>query len=225
LGVPLALAVATALGAYVYYSFTGYRPPIEEVKPAPPPPVIEEAKPVVEAPKPAAVEEKKVEAVEPKEEDPKPVTQPQQPIAEPASPWHTVALETEPPGASAVLENGRGCTTPCEIQVTAGRHTVAFTRDGYTAITRIIDVPLNKLVSVNLAQRTGRVLVSSQPAGATVRVNGKEWPVRTPTGITLPVGRYKLEFLKDGYRNQVHEIEIREGAVATLEVNWSSGNP
>ena len=227
LGVPLALALATAIGAYVYYSVTGYRPPVEQGEPAKPREPVVEQKPLIDPPK-TAVEEKKAEPAEDEkkaESVPKPVTQPQQPIAEPAAQWHSVSLASEPPGASAVLENGRGCTTPCEIQVAAGRHTVAVTRDGYSSATRIIDVPRDQQVNVSLAQRTGRVLVSSQPPGATVRVNGQDWPVRTPTGITLPVGRYKLEFLKDGYRNQVHEIEIREGAVATLEVNWSSGNP
>ena len=231
LGVPLALALAMAIGVYVWYSLTGYRPPVEPIvkenapPPAPPPSVVVEQTPKPEPPaqEPAKEEEKKKE--EPAEPA-RPVTQAQKPGPEiPSSQWHTLSLESEPAGASAVLENGRGCTTPCEIQVTAGRHTVVMTREGFAPVTRIIDVPLTKLVAVNLAQRTGRVLVSSQPPGATIRVNGQDWPVRTPTGLTLPVGRYKLEFLKEGLRNQIHEIEVREGAVATLEVNWSSGNP
>lgn len=232
LGVALALSVAVAAGAYVWYGFTGYRPPEikTETSPEPKQPEPTTPTPAPVTPAPVATEEKKGEEKRAEEAKtvptpPQPQTAAQQVTPDSSTQWHTLSLQSEPAGASAVLENGRGCTTPCEIQVTSGRHTVVFTREGHTTVTRIIDVPLTKQIAAILAMRTGRVLVSSQPAGATIRVNGQEWPAKTPTGITLPVGKYKLEFLKEGFRNQVHEIEVRDGAVATLEINWSAGNP
>ena len=39
--------------------------------------------------------------------------------------------------------------------------------------------------------------------------------------MTLPAGKYKLEFRKEGYRNEESNIEVRDGAVMNLDVNWT----
>ena len=178
-------------------------PPVASGQPAPVQPTPEAKAPEAKAPD-----------APPK---PEPTTQPQSGGLQ----LYPVSLKSQPDGATAVLESGRGCRTPCDIQVPAGRHTATFTAEGFTAITQRFEVPQQDSVMARLDANTGTVYLDSTPSGASIRVDGKDVSAKTPTTLTLPAGRHKLEFSKDGYASQQHEVDVSDGAISKLSIRWS----
>ncbi|MDX2088430.1 MAG: serine/threonine-protein kinase [Kofleriaceae bacterium] len=58
-----------------------------------------------------------------------------------------------------------------------------------------------------VARLTGRVAVGSQPAGATLHVDGKEMGL-TPISVTLDAGKHRIQLALAGFAPVDHEIEI-----------------
>ena len=226
-GIAAGVALAVAAGVVFWAQNTNFAPspvvtpPVITENPAPetkPPDTKVQEPPKPEPPKaePPKAETKPPEtkAAEPK---PEPTTQPQTG----GLTLYAVNLRSQPDGATAVLESGRGCRTPCEIQVPAGRHTVTFLSEGYTTLTQRFEAPAQNSVFARLDANTGTVFVDSTPAGAAIRVDGKETSARTPATLTLAAGKHKLEFSKDGFATQQHEVDVVDGAIARLSIRWS----
>jgi predicted Ser/Thr protein kinase len=136
--------------------------------------------------------------------------------AEPPPPPVQSALQivTSPPGAAAVLDSdtAKTCTSPCTLQVPAGRHTLAVTLAGYRRELRIVDVNGPKELFVALSQPSGTVRVESDPPGAQILVNNQPRPEKTPATFVLPAGKYVLVVTKDGRRAE-QEIDVKDGAL------------
>lgn len=61
-------------------------------------------------------------------------------VAAPAEPARvTLNLHTTPPGATAIVDDGERCTTPCDLQVTAASHNLRFELTGYLARNEVVD--------------------------------------------------------------------------------------
>ena len=195
-----------------------------QVRPVAPVPVPPEAKaPDTKTPDTKTPDSKPSEAKPPEAKAPEALPKPE-PTTQPQSgglQLYPVSLKSQPDGATAVLESGRGCRTPCEIQVPAGRHTATFTAEGFTAVTQRFEVPQQDSVMARLDANTGTVYLDSAPSGASIRVDGKDVSAKTPTTLTLPAGRHKLEFSKDGYASQQHEVDVSDGAISKLSIRWS----
>jgi serine/threonine protein kinase len=225
------LALAIAGGVVYWAQHADFAPPPAPIDSAPPdksrptetPEPTPEVRPEVKTPPPPEAPETKLpepktpEAKPPAAPRPEPITQPQTGGLQ----LYPVMLRSQPEGATAVLESGRGCRTPCEIQVPAGRHTATFTAENYTPQIQRFEVPAQSSVTARLDANTGTVFVDSTPSGASIRVDGRDIAARTPTSLVLPAGRHKLEFSKDGFVSQQHDVDIKDGAIARLTVRWS----
>jgi serine/threonine-protein kinase len=228
----MAVAAALAIAAGVVFwaqntDFAGTPPPVVESAPGDKTPPAEGQAPVATTPPEAKLPETKppeTKPVEPKPPEPAPVAKAPEPVTQPQSgglQLYPIALRSQPDGATAVLESGRGCRTPCEIQVPAGRHTATFTAEGYSPLIQRFEVPGTDNVFGRLDANSGTVFVDSSPSGASIRVDGKDISARTPTSLTLPAGRHKIEFSKDGYPSQLHDVDVSDGAISKLSIRWS----
>lgn len=181
---------------------------------------------------PPAVDLPKPEAGAGVEEDAAPASVPAPPPAspEPAAPTatpvgvtaHDFAIESTPGGASVEIDNvpAFACTTPCKITLGAGRHTLKATLAGYRSVLRVVEAPSESSIAMTLERATGTVMVKSNPPGATILVDGREWPSKTPTMMTLAAGKHSLVLRKDGYRDEESSIDVKDGAVMNLDINW-----
>jgi hypothetical protein len=73
---------------------------------------------------------------------------------------------------------------------------------------------------MTLDRATGTVMVKSNPPGATILIDGREWPSKTPTMMTLAAGKHALVLRKEGYRDEESSIDVKDGAVMNLDINW-----
>jgi hypothetical protein len=129
---------------------------------------------------------------------------------------------TSPPRAQVVIDNdpSKRCTTPCDLQVAAGRHTLAIMLEGYRREVRIVEVTGPKEQFVGLTRPTGTVRVESDPAGAQILVNNQVRPETTPATFVLPAGKYELTVIKGG-RRAVQPIEVKDGSLLKFDLELS----
>ncbi len=135
---------------------------------------------------------------------------------------HDVAIDSDPSGAVVQIDNipSFTCVTPCRITLGTGSHSLKFEKDGHRPRIAELEVPGLSSVFLKMEQRTGTVIVKSDPPGATVLVNGQEHEEKTPLTLTLPVGLHKLIVRREGVLPNESEVNVRDGAISTLDVNW-----
>jgi len=184
-------------------------PPIAQTKPAAEPPEQPASRPEV-APRPAA---------------PAPVPKPPStpsPKTAPAPGEYKLVVTTSPPGAEIIFDGNpqTRCQSPCTVALSPGRHTLAASLAGHRPELRIFEMTAPRELFLVLAPQTGTLRVESVPAGAQILINGQARPETTPATLTLPVGKYQVEVVKDGSRDQ-QAIEIKEGALLRVSFQLS----
>jgi DNA-binding beta-propeller fold protein YncE len=134
----------------------------------------------------------------------------------PASLVQPVTIISSPGGATATLD-GRldaTCTTPCTMDSTTGRHSIAVSMPGYQVERREITVGTVPMEppAIILRPQAGTLMLTSTPAGAAVLVNGRRVDQVTPAQIALAPGVYTVTIEKNG-RQSTQTVEIQNGAM------------
>lgn len=172
---------------------------------------------------PPVVEEKKAEPEETAPVETKAVTVPR-PAAQAEPESHEVAFVTSPAGAEVLVNNGeqdRCPRTPCTLLLPEGEYQVTVKLAGFEDAKRNLRVPLQARLSVDFEKPEGTVVVNSTPAGAAVRINGRDTGQKTPAMLKLAPGKYTLEVVKEGLPNQTQEVTVRNGVIQTLAIQWN----
>jgi serine/threonine-protein kinase len=186
---------------------------------APPPPAETQAAPVTPPPEPRTEPSPEPQtAATPEAAPPKPVA-----IAPraPAAPSEgAFALTTSPQGATATFDaSGTECTTPCNLTLPNGRHTFVLRRAGFRDIQKIITIPNDTGLIVDLVAMTGTLNLITNPPGASVLVDGREQAQKTPMSLALPVGAHKIQLVKGNERQEL-EVDLSDGQFISKTVSW-----
>jgi len=131
-------------------------------------------------------------------------------------------LTATPAGSIAVFDNDPDlrCVTPCTMTLPAGRHTFVVDSDGYREEHRIIEVPHDPGLIVNLEKVSGMLSVTSKPAGLSVMIDGwRQWR-RTPSVFAVTPGRHRVEVV-NGSEKKESIVEVPDGATFNLNVDWT----
>ncbi|MBI3666666.1 MAG: protein kinase, partial [Acidobacteria bacterium] len=231
---PIAVAIALALGAAgaYYFSQRGTTP----VQPSVPSKVVEAPAPAPTEPpeaKPsAAVSSKAPETQAAKPAVPVPPPAPNTPprvsppaegegAAAGAAGGRVVNIDTDTPGVQAMADNNAdlSCTTPCSIPVASGKHVISFSKAGFHPERR--EVQMGKApvdLHVTLRPVFGTVMLSTDPPGATVRVDGKPAPGQTPMQLRLPPGSHVLTLTKEGVGTGQHTVEVTDDSMLPVHI-------
>lgn len=113
------------------------------------------------------------------------------------------------------------CTSPCSLSVAPGRHTASATLAGYRPGLRIFRFPEEPDLSIYLARMTGQVQVVSDPPGAAILVDERRLTATTPATLELPAGKHVIAVVKEGYRRNEQELEVKD--TAFVRVNFPLG--
>lgn len=124
-----------------------------------------------------------------------------------------VWVTSNPPGAKAVLDGNllQACWTPCMLRATTGLHHLSISQAGYINEYRDVRVGATAvdIPQVTLEQPRGTLFVTSEPAGASIRINGELTSKSTPATLTLAPGSYAITLEKNGYSN-TERIQVRD---------------
>lgn len=125
-------------------------------------------------------------------------------------------LVVSSPGGAVATMDGQadtGCTTPCTLEALPGRHTLELRKPGYDVERREVEVATSalELPAVVLRPVQGTLMLTSDPPGAAVLVNGKRNAQATPAQIQLAPGSYAITVeWKDG-KQATRTVQIKDG--------------
>ncbi len=129
-------------------------------------------------------------------------------------------LTTSPSGATATFDtSGIECTTPCNLTLPAGRHVFVLRHAGFRETQKIINIPNDTGLIVELVPMTGTLNLVTDPAGLTVVIDGRENPQKTPVSLTLPVGAHKIQVIKGSERQEL-QVDLSDGQFLSKTISW-----
>ena len=212
----LSAATVAALGLVVFFATHN-----REAQPPPPvsaPPVIAEAPPAAPAPPPAEAASAPVPTDTAPPAPLKPVVS--EPATAPAASEGSFALTTTPAGAIAKFDgSGNECTTPCNLTLSAGRHTFVLRHPGFRDTQKIITIPDDTGLIVNMVPTGGTLNLITNPAGLTVLIDGREQAQKTPLSLVLPVGSHKVQVVR-GSESQELQVDLSDGQFISKTISW-----
>jgi hypothetical protein len=100
-----------------------------------------------------------------------------------------------------------------------GRYAVRVLAPGYSTASDTIQVGARAVREIQVALRAlpGSMKVSSEPAGAAVKMNGRDVG-RAPVALeSLPEGRYHLVFALDGFKTLEKDVDVKSGQQSEIK--------
>ncbi|HEY4679339.1 MAG TPA: serine/threonine-protein kinase, partial [Candidatus Angelobacter sp.] len=108
----------------------------------------------------------------------------------------------------------------------AGTHTVVFSKSGFLQQTKSVESVAGKSIDVSavLAPSVSTIVVTSNPQGANVWVDGKDSGLTTPTQLTVEKGFHKITVRKAGFKEMSMEDTVSEGQTMSFSPTLLSVN-
>jgi hypothetical protein len=127
-------------------------------------------------------------------------------------------LVTSVPDGAQVQIDGRtdpSWLTPYTVTgLKPGQHSIALAKSGFNSESRSVEIAsgAKSTLSIHLAQLGATLVVSSQPSGASVYIDGKNAGHVTPAHITVAErGTHTVLVRKDGYLDETTTIALTPG--------------
>ena len=132
----------------------------------------------------------------------------------------SVELLTDPPGAKVTVDgnSAASCAAPCTLSLPNGRHTLTAEANGYSVARRIFTVPQDSSLYIPLAKNEGVLLVTSEPSGSIVIVDGKNYG-RTPVTLHLSPGVHQLVVASGATRHE-EAVVVEPGGFEVKSYRW-----
>lgn len=133
----------------------------------------------------------------------------------------SVQFLTEPAGAQVTVDGNSSlaCKTPCVLSLPGGRHALTVQMAGYRPYPRVFNVPDDGDIFLKLNKAVGTVNVTSQPPGASIELDGKVQPERTPAVFNLIPGTYHIKVAKGGAFLEF-DVQVHDGEFITRRVTF-----
>jgi len=135
-----------------------------------------------------------------------------------------LTVTSSPPGAALFLDRenlGQYGVTPRTLAAKPGPHEVILQLPGYHPARDGVELVrgAETRLELTLTAITGTVLVRSEPAGATVRIEGVAAgpEATTPGRLSVPVGKATLVFSREGHARRLVETMVVAGREATVD--------
>jgi hypothetical protein len=142
------------------------------------------------------------------------------PAAPAAAKEGSFQLTASPAGAIATFDaGGVECTTPCNLTLPAGRHSFVLHQAGYRDLQKIINIPNDTGLIIDLVPMTGTLNLLTDPPGLTVMIDGREHPQKTPVSLTLPIGPHRIQVVK-GTERQELQVDLSDGQFVSKTISW-----
>jgi serine/threonine protein kinase len=159
--------------------------------------------------------------VQPLGDEPKPGGEPKPGVEPKPGAGQSVQFLTDPPGAQVTVDgdSSRACKTPCMLPLGGGRHALTVQLSGYRPYPRVFNVPQDGDLFLRLSKSSGTLSITSEPAGATIEVNGTVQGKRTPAVFNLAPGTYHVKVAR-GASFIDFDVELRDGEFLNKRVDF-----
>jgi uncharacterized membrane protein len=140
---------------------------------------------------------------------------------------YPVRLMTVPEGVPVTIDNrsDAACESPCNMDLAAGKHTIQAKKEGYYPLVKDFAVDGQQGgITFLLVQIMGSVVIETEPAGASISVDGKPRSEITPATIVLPVGQYKVSLTKEGFDPLNYEVTVLPDAISRAKATLAKSS-
>ncbi|MBK6451573.1 MAG: SUMF1/EgtB/PvdO family nonheme iron enzyme [Proteobacteria bacterium] len=128
-------------------------------------------------------------------------------------------LQVQTPVAARISVAGKDAgAAPGEIRLPAGRHELLVTAPRYLPFKATVDIDgmeQRQLLTAKLVAAWAPVTVLTEPAGATVLVDGAAQGA-TPAKLELDAGTHRIELRQAGFKNWVTDLQVVANQPQTL---------
>jgi formylglycine-generating enzyme required for sulfatase activity len=135
--------------------------------------------------------------------------------------WAAVSLSSDPAQAELSVDGAVVGKTPLTTDIGVGLHSLSLKLEGYKAWTGEVTVIANqaqKLPTVKLSRADGQLKIVTQPAGASVSVDGS-FRGQTPLTVDLAPGKPRtIKLSKAGYKTAEQSVELAADEARALDV-------
>jgi predicted Ser/Thr protein kinase len=109
----------------------------------------------------------------------------------------------------------------------AGNHTLVFTKAGYLPQSRMVESQSGKSIDVSaeLTPAVSTLVVTSNPQGANVWIDGKDSGMVTPAQITVEKGAHRVTVKKAGFKDASADETLAEGQTLSFSPVLLSVSP
>jgi serine/threonine-protein kinase len=154
----------------------------------------------------------------------------------------TVSIGSDPPGAEIIVDDRETThTTPAQLMLGRGPHSIAVRKPGYQEATTNVDLqegqpysfnPTLKELDLARAKETHtnpiarffggggdrvNVEIHTAPRGAEISINGQVYSKNTPTKLSLPPGTYELTLRLPGYKALHKNLTVERGPAVQID--------
>ena len=121
-------------------------------------------------------------------------------------------------GADVGIAGATGMLLLSDVQ--PGRHVIVARKEGYADATSVVGVVEGRAEVLELAMvpLPGRLTVTASVADVSLRVAGAGEHRLPVDGLELPAGPHRVTASREGFRTVVNDVEIRPGALTTLDL-------
>lgn len=111
---------------------------------------------------------------------------------------------------------------PTVIEINKGIHKIVLNKKKASVFKQYIDTSKNTnyLTSFNLFH-FGKILISSNPQNAEIIADGEKAGL-TPKSLELPIGKHSIELVKNGFKNEDYNIEVKDEKTKEWEFTLTS---
>jgi serine/threonine protein kinase len=131
-----------------------------------------------------------------------------------------LAVASIPAGAKVQIDGKTdpNWTTPFSTKVPPGQHTVTFTKSGYVGDTKSVTVAAGKSTKVDekLSEAQLSASLNSDPAGASIELDGKPTGKVTPAVMSVDKGDHTFVLRKEGFQDFSKKATLKEGDAFAL---------
>jgi outer membrane receptor for ferrienterochelin and colicins len=125
------------------------------------------------------------------------------------------------PGAEVHVDDEKApaaCLAPCSFQIPPGRHLLYFSRDGFQAAPRQVNVAARETArtTAQLTPLTGAVVVSADERDAVVEIDGRPMGFTPAVIQNVAVGTRRVRVFLRGYAPVEREVDVKTGEQSEL---------
>jgi hypothetical protein len=131
-----------------------------------------------------------------------------------------VSIGSEPGGAVLQVDGEpKGNTPLAELELSPGRHRLRLELPRYRPLEQDLEVTgrgKRQQVTLKLAPDWGVIRITSKPAGAEIREQGKRLG-QTPGELELSSGEHRLQLMLEGYKPHAFDLQVAAGEQRLLD--------
>ena len=140
-----------------------------------------------------------------------------------------ITVKSTPGGAEVYIDKKKAGVTPYLMEkIKRGQHVVEVRKEGYEPFANVVTIKAGEMnnqyenvVLEAMRVATGTIVLESNPSGAVITIDGRQYGQTPKTLTEFPAGTYTVYFTKEGYQNLSQNLDLKDGGRETLSVTMS----